>query len=252
MRNPRSILITGASSGIGAALAAAYARPGVTLFLGGRDAARLDAVAAAARGRGAYVHTAAVDVADKAATAAWIAASDAVAALDLVIANAGVSCNLKPGDDLAEHVARTFAVNVDGVFHTLHPAIAVMRPRRAGQIAVMASLAGFLGLPGSPAYSTSKVAVKAYGEALRGLLRPDGIEVSVICPGFITTPLTARNRFPMPFLMDVDKAAAIIIAGLARNKARIAFPWPMLAAVRLAQLLPAAWLDRLMATFPGK
>lgn len=252
MRNPRSILITGASSGIGAALAAAYARPGVTLFLGGRDRARLDAVAADARARGAFVHSAIVDVSDKAAMADWIRTSDAVAALELVIANAGVGIGLNRGDDLADHTARTFAINVDGVFHTVHPAIDVMRPRRAGQIAIMASLAGFMGMPGAPAYSASKATVKAYGEALRGLLRPDGIEVSVICPGFITSPMTARNPFPMPFLMSADKAARIIIARLQQNRARIAFPLPMLAALRLLQLLPASWSDTLLSAFPKK
>ncbi|MDA5194350.1 SDR family NAD(P)-dependent oxidoreductase [Govanella unica] len=252
MRNPRAILITGASSGIGAALARTYARPDVTLFLGGRDAERLATVAAEVRALGAYVHQTCLDVTDKAAMSDWIRASDAIAPLDLVIANAGVSYGLKTGDDLAEHVERTFAVNVDGVFHTIHPAIDVMRSRGAGQIAIMASLAGFTGLPSSPAYSTSKATVKAYGEAMRGFLRPYGIEVSVICPGFIISPMTARNPFPMPFLMSDSKAAGIMVAGLAKNKARIAFPLPMLAAVRLAQLLPAAWVDFLFSQLPAK
>ncbi len=252
MQNPRSILITGASNGIGRALAMAYARRDVTLFLAGLAQDRLDAITAICRDRGAFVHSKIIDVRDADAMAAWIAEADATTALDLVIANAGISLGYKPDQDLGSHTAETFAVNVDGVFHTIHPVISLMRKRRSGQIAIMSSLAGFGGLPSSPAYSTSKVTVKAYGEALRGVLRPQGIEVSVICPGFVESHMTARNTFPMPFLMTADKAAGIIISGLAKNKARIAFPFPMLAGIRLLHLLPASWLDRLLSVAPRK
>lgn len=252
MRQPKSILITGASSGIGRALALAYARPGVTLFLGGRSAERLDAVAADCSSRGAEVRTEAIDVTDAALMSAWIARADDEQPLDLVIANAGISLGYDGSGDLGPHTEDTFAVNVGGVFNTVHPAIERMRPRRSGQIAIMSSLAGFVGLPSSPAYSTSKVTVRAYGEALRGVLAPDGIAVTVICPGFIESPMTAKNRFPMPFLMAVDKAARIIQRGLARRKARVAFPFPMLVGVRLLALLPAAWLDHLLRVAPRK
>lgn len=252
MRNPRSILITGASSGIGAALARQYAAEGVTLFLGGRNAERLESVAVEARALGAYVHINVVDVTNKQAMTDWIRSAHETAHLDLVIANAGVSYATTPESDFAEITEKTFAVNVDGVFHTIHPAIEVMRTRKVGQIAIMASLAGFTGLPSSPAYSTSKACVKAYGEALRGFLAPEGIVVSVICPGFVTSPMTKHNPFPMPFLMSDQKAADIIVNGLSKDKARIAFPFPLLAALRFAQMLPAALLDRLMAKLPAK
>ncbi|RIK94084.1 MAG: short-chain dehydrogenase [Proteobacteria bacterium] len=251
MQNPRSILITGASSGIGRALALAYAEPGRTLFLGGRNAERLAAVAAECRAKGALVETRVGDVGDEAAMKTWIEDAHQMAALDLVIANAGVSLGYSRDYDLAPHTRTTFAANVDGVFNTVHPAIRCMTGR-GGQIAIMSSLSGFHGLPSSPAYSASKAAVKSYGEALRGLLAKEGVSVSVICPGFIESHMTARNDFPMPFLMSSDRAAQIIVRGLARAKARIAFPFPMLAMVRLLALLPAAWSDLLLRRAPRK
>lgn len=252
MRNPLSIMITGASSGIGRALAVAYARPGVTLFLGGRSEERLQATVADCVSRGAKVDAAAIDVTDAPAMADWIARCDAAAPLDLVIANAGISLGEALEYDLGRHTAETFAVNVTGVFNTIHPAIPLMRRRKRGQIAIMSSLAGYFGMAGAPAYSSSKVAVRAYGEALRGLLRGDGISVNVICPGFIETHMTARNRFPMPFLMKSDKAAEIIRRRLGENRGRIAFPLPLFAVVRMLQILPASWLDFVMRRIPAK
>lgn len=252
MKNPKSILITGASSGIGAALAALYANPGVTLALSGRNQNRLDIVAAKCRALGANVSTRIVDVSDPVLMQEWIAGADATRPLDLVIANAGVSLPHGPDHDLARHTADTFAINVEGVFNTVHPALQMMRPREAGQIAIMSSIAGFHGLPSSPAYSTSKAAVKAYGEALRGLYKAKGIEINVICPGFVVSPMTDKNRFPMPFLMPVERAALIIRRGLRANRGRIAFPLAMTAVVRLLQLLPESWLEKLLNRAPHK
>jgi short-subunit dehydrogenase len=251
MQNPRSILITGASSGIGRALAVEYAAPGITLHLCGRDEPRLAQTASACRAKGAQVREAIVDVRDEAAMKDWMESAHTVMPLDLVIANAGVSLGYDREYDLARHMADTFAVNVTGVFNTVHPAILCMAAR-GGQIAIISSLAGFHGLPSSPGYSTSKNAVKAYGEALRGLLWKEGIRVSVVCPGFVESPMTARNDFPMPFMMSAPKCAQIIRKGLEKNKARIAFPWPMLAAVRLMDLLPEAVVDWILRRAPAK
>ncbi|MCW5750921.1 MAG: SDR family NAD(P)-dependent oxidoreductase, partial [Alphaproteobacteria bacterium] len=214
MRDPRSILITGASSGIGEALAMGYAAPARTLALTGRDAGRLAAVADACRARGAAVLAEAVAVEDQTAMAAFLRQAEARAPLDLVIANAGVSRTLKDLGELDALTRETFAVNVTGVFNTLHPAIELMLPRRRGQLAIVSSIAGFRGLPGAIAYSASKTAVRAYGEALRGRLARQGIGVSVICPGYVRSRMTARNRFPMPFIMDAPNAASIIMRGL--------------------------------------
>ena len=249
---PRSILITGASSGIGEALARSYAAPGVTLALSGRDQARLDAVAAACQAAGATVAAQTVEVTDTAALKAWIEACDAAAPLELVIANAGISAGTGDGTESDEQARAIFAVNQAGVLNTVQPAIDLMRPRRRGQIAIMASLASFRGFPGAPAYCASKAAVRIWGEGLRGHLAAEGIGVSVICPGFVRSRMTAVNRFHMPFLMEADEAAAIIRRGLARNKARIAFPWQMAAIIWLLSALPPALTDRALVRLPEK
>lgn len=249
---PRSILITGASSGIGAALARAYAAPGMTLALGGRNRERLDAVAAACREAGAEVNVGIVDVLDPAALEAWIGDSDAAAPLDLAIANAGVSAGTGGTGESEDQARRIMAINVDGVINTVLPAAARMRARQRGQIAIMASLAAFRGFPGAPAYCASKAAVRVWGEALRGHLYAEGIRVSVICPGYIETPMTAVNTFRMPFLMDAERAARIIVRGLARDRGRIAFPWPMYALVRLIAGLPQVLTDPLLRRLPEK
>lgn len=250
--SPRAILITGASSGLGAALARHYAAAGVRLFLHGRDDARLAAVAAACTKAGAVVETHIGEVTDAAAMAAWIAACDHAQPLDLVIANAGISGGTAGGPEGADQVRRIFAVNVDGVLNTVLPAVAAMTARGQGQIAVMSSIAGFLGLPNAPAYCASKAAVKTLGEGMRGPIAAAGVAVTVICPGYVKTPMTDANDFTMPFLMSVERAAGLIAAGLAANKARIAFPWPMVAAVRLLALLPPDMLAWLMARLPAK
>ena len=252
MRDPKHILITGASSGLGAELARTYAGPGMTLALTGRDTARLEAVAEQCRAQGATVETAVLDVTDAAALEGWMLARDDALPIDLAIANAGISAGTGGDTEPVEQVRRIFAVNVDGVMNTVLPLIPRMQARRRGQIALMASLAGFRGFPGAPAYCGSKAAVKIYGEGLRGVLAGSGVEVSVICPGYVRTPMTDRNGFPMPFLMDADKAARLIRDRLARNKARIAFPWPMLAAVWLLQALPPGFIDPLMRVLPSK
>ncbi|MEZ5906285.1 MAG: SDR family NAD(P)-dependent oxidoreductase [Geminicoccaceae bacterium] len=238
--DPRHVLITGASSGIGAALARRLARPGRRLTLLGRDAPRLDAVAAACAGE---VVVERVEVRDAPAMARAIERADAAAPIDLLIANAGIS----GGDP-----ATLMAVNVQGIVNTVEPALAAMRRRGAGQIALMSSLAGFRGLPNAPAYCASKGAVRLYGEGLRGRLAKDGIGVSVICPGFIRTPLTAGNPFPMPFLMEPAAAAERIVLGLARNRARIAFPQRLYAIAVLTSLLPATVVDKLFTRFAAK
>ncbi len=252
MRDPRTILITGASSGIGEALAEAYAGPGVTLVLTGRDRERLDAVAARCAERGAAVRAATVDVADRAAMADWLALVDRETPVDLCIANAGISGGTGRRGESEEQARRILAVNVDGVLNTIHPLIGPMRERGRGQLALVSSLAGLRGYPGAPAYCASKAAVKSYGESLRLDLRPAGIEVSVICPGFVKSRITDRNRFPMPFLMDANRAASIIRRGLERNRGRIAFPLPTYLMAWIVAMLPAALADALLAHTPAK
>lgn len=246
------IVITGASSGIGQALAQLYARQGVLLALTGRDPGRLEAVADFCRARGAVVEAETVPVTDRSAMQAFIEKVATKARLALVIANAGVSGGFSDWDSFDSYVRSITDVNIGGVLNTVNPAVPIMVRQGVGQIAVVASLAGFLSMPGASPYSASKHFARAYAEELRGMLAPQGIRVSAICPGFVTTRMTARNRFPMPFLMDEKRAARIIQDGLARNQGRIAFPWPMLAMIRLLGLLPYPLLDWILSRAPKK
>jgi len=249
---PRSILITGASSGIGEALARDYAGPGVTLALSGRDRDRLAAVADACRAKGAVVEARAVDVTDRAVMEAWVEDADTRAPLDLVIANAGISGGTSGKGEGPLQTRRIFEINLTGLLNTVLPAIKPMQRRGGGQLALMSSAASFRGMPGAPAYSASKAAVRAYGEALRGALRPTGIRVSVICPGFVRSRITDTNPFPMPLLMDSERAARIIRRGLERDRARIAFPFPTYFVAWLLGALPPALTDPLFRKLPRK
>jgi NADP-dependent 3-hydroxy acid dehydrogenase YdfG len=247
-----SILITGASSGIGAALAEAFASSGVRLALGGRSTERLAAISNTCRARGAEVEATAVDVVDRAAVAEWIASADRRRPFDLVIANAGVSGGTLGGTESEDQTRRIFAVNLDGVLNTVFPILPAMLARRSGQIGIVSSLAGHRGFPGAPAYAASKAAVKVWGEALRGDLAPRGIGVSVIMPGFIKTAMTDINDYPMPFLMPVERAARIIRRGLEGNRARIAFPWQTATLAWFIGMLSPAIVDPVLARLPKK
>ncbi len=247
-----SILITGASSGLGEALAIAAAAPGTHLWLTGRNASRLDTVAEACREKGADVRAAVLDVTDQPAMNQFVDNADGERPLDLVIANAGISGGTGGGGESDVQAREIFDINLSGVLNTIHPAIDRMRPRRHGQIAVMSSLAALRGFPGAPAYSASKASVKVYAEALRGALAGDGIGVTAICPGFVKSRMTAVNDFPMPFLMDTDKAADIILRGLRQDRTVIAFPWPMYWAVSFLSLLPPSLAVRLLRQLPAK
>ena len=239
----RHVLITGASSGIGAALACYYAKPRVQLALSGRDAQRLGVVAETCRNRGAIVSPLCADVRDSRRMREWIEAEDATTPLDLVIANAGIGGGPRESEAQMRNV---LAVNLDGVLNTCWPAIDRMRGRGSGQIAITSSLAGYRGFADAPAYCASKAAVKTLGEAWRGALRRHGIRVSVICPGFVETPIVANNKSRMPFLMGAERAAQIIARGLAADRPRISFPLPMTLAAWFLAALPARASDWLL------
>jgi len=251
MRTPRHIFITGASSGLGAALALEYAAAGIHLSLHGRNAARLEQVAVRARQKGAeaLIHTG--DVTDAADMETWLQSRDRNKEIDLVIANAGISGGTAQGEN-AKQVASIFATNVTGVFNTVQPAVAIMTKRKRGQIAIISSLASFRGFPGAPAYCASKAAVRVYGEGLRGEMAAHNVAVNVICPGFVKTPMTDVNPFPMPFLMSAEHAARIIRHGLAINRARIAFPWQVYLFIRFLTSLPQPLMDFIATRTPKK
>lgn len=254
MRNPKNILITGASSGIGFALALEYAAPSVLLAITGRDQERLLQNAARLKTKGAQVETALIDVTDQEAMAKWMTRIDTLYPLDLVIANAGISGG-SLGHEYGEPVAQArkiLEVNLTGVLNTIEPALEPMKARGCGQIAIMSSLAGFRGWPGAPGYSASKCAVRAYGEALRGSVRPSGVQINVICPGFVVSRMTDANSFPMPFMMKTEKAAKIIVKGLAKDRGRIAFPLPTHFFAWLLATLPDFLSQKLLSPLPKK
>lgn len=247
MKSFTGIVITGASSGIGEAIALDYAQPGTALALTGRDAQRLEAVAAACRAKGATVFAETIDVVERERFADWLKAFDDAHPVDLILANAGISIDKDNSsiDDFAI-IRRTFDVNVYGTLNTVEPLLDRMIARRRGQIAVVSSLAGFIGLPYSASYNASKAAVRVWGESLRYVMKKHDIGVSVICPGFVVSRMTANAPFPMPFLMSSARASSIIRRGLANNRARIAFPIGTKAAVWLGSVLPGGWAARLM------
>lgn len=193
-----------------------------------------------------------VNVTDQATMSDLITTSDQTQPLDLIIANAGISGGNGGGGEDAAQARTLFDVNFTGVLNTIWPAISVMKERKRGQIAILSSIAGMTPMPGAPAYSASKVAVKAYGEALNGSLRSHGITVTTICPGFVKSRITDQNDFPMPMLMDAAKAAQIIRRGLCKGPVSIIFPKRLAAIVWLIGLLPPNWRVALLSRMPKK
>ena len=245
------IVLTGATSGIGAALARRYATAGATLGLIARRRPELERLSAEL---GASCNIYPLDVRDAAALAA--AAHDFVhrhGTPDVVIANAGVSVGTLT--DFAED-ARAFQdvidTNVIGMVNTFQPFLSNMRAAGHGALAGIASVAGYRGLPGAGAYSASKAAVIAYLESLRVELRASGIRVITICPGFIDTPMTEKNPYPMPFRMSAEAAAISIASLIARGKAYTVIPWQMAIVARLLRVVPNWLYDRLVGGVPHK
>ena len=256
-RTHRSVLITGASSGIGRGLTRAYAAPGIRLALLGRDGVRLEAVAAEARAKGAEVETGIVDVRDRTAIAQWIAAADAARPFDLAIANAGITTGLAPGEltEDPEAVRAIVTTNLLGVLNTAEPLIGPMCARGSGQLALIGSIAGLHGLHYSPAYCVAKAGVHAYAESIRARLEQRGVLVSLVVAGFVKTPLNDSITSLKPGEISEDQAGLLIKRRLAAGHATIAFPWFLYMAARLGRLLPARVYDRVMrnvdATVPA-
>lgn len=252
--HPKSILITGASSGIGRALALHYAESGVFLALSGRNQERLNEAAHACRAQGASVETALVSVTDQSKMKEWIESVDQKNPLDLIIANAGISGGtggVMEGEPI-DQVRQIFDVNLMGVINTVAPALPRFTKRGGGQIAIISSLAGYRGFPGAPAYSASKGAVRIYGEALRGAVRKTGVKINVVMPGFVESRMTAANDFKMPFFMSAEKAASIIAKGLSVNKGRIAFPLPTQFSAWFLSVLSDGIAQKLLGELPAK
>jgi short-subunit dehydrogenase len=242
----RLAFITGASSGIGQALAARFYQEGYSLALVARRTAEIEAWADSTKIDARRYRTYGADVAQTdsivAAGAACIAHQGVP---DVVIANAGISVGIDTEDrgDL-DVLAQTFAINNVGLAATFHPFVASMRARGSGRLVGIGSVASIRGLPGHGAYCASKAGVVAYCESLRGELRASGVKVVTLCPGYVDTPLTQGNRYGMPFLMGADDFADRAFRVIEAGSSYRVIPWQMGVVAKLMRLLPNALFDR--------
>ncbi|MGH8832742.1 MAG: SDR family oxidoreductase [Polaromonas sp.] len=243
------VFITGASSGIGQALALRYYAAGYRLALAARRTAEVKSwVESHAISADSYQ----IYSADVSRTDSIVAAGQACIAAqgvpDVVIANAGISIGMDTAarEDL-EVMAQTFATNNIGVAATFHPFVAAMAARGTGALVGIGSVAGIRGLPGHGAYCASKAALISYCESLRGELRPSGVKVVTICPGYIDTPLTRQNRYSMPFLMKAEVFADQAFATIQAGRSYRVIPWQMGVVAKLLRLLPNAVFDKALA-----
>ena len=245
--SPLRVFLTGATSGLGEALARHYAAQGALLGVFARREAELARLARQLSPASVAIY--AGDVRDAAALAH--AASDFVSRFgvpDVVIGNAGVSRGTLT--HLAEDVPAfraVFETNVMGLVHTFQPFLQAMLDAKRGTLVGIASVAGFRGIPGSGAYSGSKAAAIAYLESLRVELRSSGVAVVTVCPGYIATPMTAKNPYRMPFLLAPDKAARLIARAIARRSRFYVLPWPMALTGSVLRVMPRWLFDRLFA-----
>ncbi|MEM8758910.1 MAG: SDR family NAD(P)-dependent oxidoreductase [Pseudomonadota bacterium] len=261
----RSVVLTGASGGIGRALARELASDTVTMVLLGRHEQRLEEAADGARRAGANVTTALVDVTDRAAMETLLAEADAQSPIDLVIANAGRSLGTPPSTvsakspesglaplERAGALAELTAVNLVGAANTVEPLLGPLAARRRGRIVFMGSLAGQRALPDMPAYSASKAGLRAWATALRGALAPVGIGVTHISAGFVTSPMSHRHLGRRPFEISAAEAAPRIRRGIERGVPLIAFPWPLVALAWCGARLPPTLSDLAIQPFAAR
>lgn len=248
------VFITGASSGIGQALALRFHRSGYRLALVARRTSEVKTWASA---QGISADSYEIYSADVAVTDSIVAAGrDCIARQgvpDVVIANAGISVGMDTAvrDDI-DVMARTFATNNIGVAATFHPFADAMAQRGCGTLVGIGSVAGIRGLPGHGAYCASKAAVISYCESLRGEMRPHGVRVVTISPGYIDTPLTRQNRYSMPFLMQADDFADCAFRAITAGASYRVIPWQMGVVAKLLRMVPNVLFDKLLAGRPRK
>ena len=242
----KTVWITGGGTGIGREVALQLASAGCQVAVSARTAATLDALASLH----ANIHAFPLDVTDAAATRAAVDAIEAkLGAIDLAILNAGTWDPMGASDYTADRAAQSMLVNYGGITNGVEALIPRFTGRKAGHLALVASVAGYRGLAQAAAYAPSKAAVISLAEVLQPDLARSGVTVSVINPGFVATPMTSVNKFPMPFIMEPVDAARAIVRGLEKRKFEIAFPWQMVAMMKLLRVLPYGaffWLSSRM------
>ncbi|GAB4576523.1 MAG: SDR family NAD(P)-dependent oxidoreductase [Roseibium sp.] len=250
----RVIVLTGASGGIGEALAREFAAPGTYFALIARDEARLQQLLDDLRQTGADGEARAIDIRDRDALHGYLGDLDARMPVDLVIANAGVTAGLGPNRSRESDADsdRQIDVNYRGCVNTVTGVIDGMQKRGCGHVVLVSSLAGMRALPDMPTYSATKAALIAYGHSLRGWLKPFGVSVTIITPGFVTSPMSARHKGPKPFEMPADRAAKLMHRAIVRRKAFYAFPFLLALGIRLQNLLPARLGDLFMGGFEAE
>jgi short-subunit dehydrogenase len=244
------VIVTGASSGIGWSLAKQLAREGCQVGLTARRKSNLETLAAEIRSAGGVAALAAADAGDREATLEAVRQLTAeLGPVDILVANAGVGypTTLEP-PNIAD-IEQTFRVNVLGLVYALEAVLPGMLERRQGHLLAVSSLAAYKGLPGESAYCASKAAVNTYMEGLRIQLRNRGIAVTVVCPGFVRTPMTAANEFHMPWLLDANQAALHILRALKRRRRVYNFPWQMNLFMKTLRWLPDWILARGMKDY---
>lgn len=249
MIRAQTILITGASTGLGAALARQLAAPGVTLILCARRLAPLETLADSLRAAGAEVIAEAVDVADQSAVIQWAERMWKRGPVDLAVFNAGIFAGRTP-DGLAEEAqaaATVIATNLTGAVTPALVLSARMRQRRAGQLVFISSLAAFGPLADAPSYSASKAGLTAFARALREDLAPDGVHVKIVHPGHVETCQTAQHIGSLPGIVTADRAARLVLRAIHSNRSEHAFPKHLRLALGLMALLPWRWQMRLNA-----
>ena len=248
-RAPSHIVITGATGGLGRALAEYYAAPGRTLSLSGRNAERLAMAEAACRARGASVDGQILDVTDAEATQAWITRRDDALPIDILITSSGLggAAVVAPPTGESGQLARDIvSTNTVGVINAVTPLLARMAERRHGHIVLIGSIQATIGMPQSPVYCASKAAVQIYGDGLRRLMHQHGVRVTNVLPGFIDTPMSQSLDMARPFCWSAEKAAERIARAVARGAPQYVFPWQLRLSIAAQKFLPITVSDWIM------